>query len=196
MSATELILRYPLKKLLLFLAVPLVLLGGALGLALGSGTISGSSLAMIANVTLGMGGPSPSAQDSDKTYSLPAGFSLQIYADNVPKARFMRFTPAGDLLVSRSHAGEVVLLRRDSNGDGKHDGMVSILSGLNRPHGLDFHDGWLYVGEREQVGRIRFEDGEPVGDYQPVITGLTGDGNHWSKTLRFGPDGMLYLIQG
>ena len=185
-----------MKKLLLFLAVPLVLLGGALGLALGSGTISGSSLAMIANVTLGMGGPSPSAQDSDKTYSLPAGFSLQIYADNVPKARFMRFTPAGDLLVSRSHAGEVVLLRRDSNGDGKHDGMVSILSGLNRPHGLDFHDGWLYVGEREQVGRIRFEDGEPAGDYQPVITGLTGDGNHWSKTLRFGPDGMLYLIQG
>ncbi|TDG13484.1 oxidoreductase [Seongchinamella unica] len=172
-----------------------VLTLAAFGIALGSGTISTSSLAMIANTALGIGGP-PADERTSATFTLPPGFSLQLYADDVPRARFMRFAPNGDLVVSRSHAGEVILLRKDANGDGRHDGRVAILQGLDRPHGLDFHDGWLYVGERKQVGRIRFDDKGPRGDYQPVITGLTGNGNHWSKTLRFGPDDLLYLAQG
>jgi len=28
------------------------------------------------------------------------------------------------------------------------------------------------------------------------VEGFTDDGNHWSKTLAFGPDGLLYLTQG
>lgn len=185
-----------MKKLFIALAAFVLLILTALGIALGTGTISSSSLTMLANTGLGLEGPRVDESTSGETYHLPPGFSLQIYADELPKARFMRFAPNGDLVITRSHAGEVVLLRRDANGDGKHDGKQVILQGLNRPHGLDFHDGWLYVGEREQVGRIRFGEEGPQGEYQPLITGLTGDGNHWSKTLAFGPDGMLYLAQG
>ena len=185
-----------MRKIVLCAAALGLLIFTAFGLGLASGTISTSSLGMLANVALGIGGPSVEGRDTRQTYELPPGFSLQIYAQNLPKARLLRFTPSGDLLVSRSHAGELVLLRRDDNGDGRHDGMETILSGLNRPHGMDFHGDWLYVGEREQVGRIRLEGRHPVGEYQPLITGLTGNGNHWSKTLRFGPDGKLYLAQG
>ncbi|RLQ22735.1 oxidoreductase [Seongchinamella sediminis] len=150
---------------------------------------------MIANTALGLDGPRVDEQTSGR-YTLPAGFALQVYADDVPKARFMRFAPNGDLVVTRSHAGEVVRLRPDSNGDGRHDGKIVVLQGLDRPHGLDFSDGWLYIAEREQVGRIRFDHDGPRGEYQPIITGLTGNGNHWSKTIGFGPDGRLYLAQG
>ena len=185
-----------MKKLVVILAAFVLLNLAALGIALGTGTISTSSLAMIANTVLGFEGPQVDEGRSGETYQLPPGFTLQIYADNLPKARFMRFAPNGDLVVTRSHAGEVVLLRKDANGDGRHDGMEVILQGLNRPHGLDFRDGWLYIAEREQVGRIRFGDDGPRGEYQALITGLTGNGNHWTKTLAFGPDGMLYLAQG
>jgi glucose/arabinose dehydrogenase len=34
------------------------------------------------------------------------------------------------------------------------------------------------------------------GDYQPLIEGLTDNGNHWSKTIRIGADKRLYLAQG
>lgn len=185
-----------MKIILVTLTTLLVLLGAALGLLLASGSISTSSLSMLANVFLGVPGPALEDTGDNRGYKLPSGFSLQIYASDLPRARFLRFTPQGDLLVSRPHSGDVVLLRKDSNGDGKHDGMETVLAGLNRPQGMDFHQGWLYIAEREQIGRIRFDNGRPGGVYQSIITGLTGDGTHWSKTLRFGPDDKLYLAQG
>ena len=30
----------------------------------------------------------------------------------------------------------------DANGDGRSDGAQTVIDGLNRPHGLDLHDGW------------------------------------------------------
>ncbi|MEP5566371.1 MAG: PQQ-dependent sugar dehydrogenase [Halioglobus sp.] len=185
-----------MKKLVSAILILVLALGVAIGLLFSSGTISTSSIGMLANVALGLPGPSTDEYADQDVYRLPAGFSMTIYANDVPKARFMRFTPQGDLLVSRPHAGDVVLLRKDDNGDGKHDGMETVIEGLNRPQGMDFHQGWLYIAEREQVGRIPFNTSRASGDYEPVITGLTGDGNHWSKTLRFGPDNMLYLAQG
>lgn len=187
-----------MKKLAYALLVLIFLPGAALALLINSGVISASSLKMITNTQFGIGVESPSTDKSGNNgiYQLPPGFTLQVYADDVPKARFLRFTPLGDLLVSRPHKGDVVLLRKDKNGDGRHDGLETVVDGLNRPQGIDFHQGWLYIAEREQVGRVRFDKGRTVGDYESIITGLTGDGNHWSKTLRFGPDGKLYLAQG
>ncbi|MEH6585936.1 MAG: PQQ-dependent sugar dehydrogenase [Halioglobus sp.] len=185
-----------MKRVLITLVVLLMLPVAALGLLLAGGSISTSSIGMITNVFFGVPGPALEDIRDNGEYSLPPGFSLQIYAKDLPRARFMRFTPNDDLLVSRPHSGDVVLLRKDSNGDGRHDGMEPVVTGLNRPQGMDFHRGWLYIAEREQVGRIRFDNGRPSGEYQSIITGLTGDGNHWSKTLRFGPDDKLYLAQG
>ncbi|QFU77899.1 oxidoreductase [Halioglobus maricola] len=153
---------------------------------------------MILNVMTGRPGASIDAESAQQHYRLPPGFSVQIFANDLPKARFMRFTRSGDLLVSRPHAGDIILLQRDSDGDGYSDGRRTIISELDRPQGIDFSGDWLYIAEREQVGRIRFDHAAGItrDHYEPVITGLTGDGNHWSKTLRFGPDDMLYLAQG
>ena len=69
---------------------------------------------------------------------------------------------------------------------------------MNRPHGLDLHDGWLYVAETDAVGRIRFDpaSGNTSGAFERVVTGLPGGGNHWTRTVRFGPDGWMYLTVG
>ena len=124
----------------------------------------------------------------------PAGARVVRFAEGVRNARFLRFTTAGDLLVSQPREGAVLLLERDRDGDGRSDGRRAVVEGLNRPHGLDLHDGWLYVAETDAVGRVRFDaaTGKAEGVFERVVVGLPAGGNHWTRTLRFGPDGWIY----
>ena len=48
----------------------------------------------------------------------------------------------------------------------------------------------------EWAHKLMQKEGILAGSYEPVIEGFTDDGNHWGKTLRLGPDGLLYLSQG
>jgi glucose/arabinose dehydrogenase len=126
------------------------------------------------------------------------GFRVQVYSAAVPLARVMIVTPAGDLVVSRTRGDVVSLLERDGNGDGVADGHRVLFDQLDGPHGLALHDGWLYIAERTAIGRVRFDTatGQPTGAYARILTGLTADGLHQTKTIGFGPDGWLYLAHG
>ncbi len=187
-----------MRKFLMVLGVLALLLVSLPVLLLATGTIDPTSLRMVLNVMTGAGGPATDEATARERYSLPPGFTLSVYANDVPKARFMRFTEAGDLLLSRPHAGDILLLRRDANGDGRPDAKDVLLDGLKRPLGLAIDGSWLYVAESNRVGRVLFdaESGRLDGEYHPVIEGLTDNGNHWSKTIGIGPDGKLYLAQG
>jgi glucose/arabinose dehydrogenase len=140
----------------------------------------------------------PEASTLRERVQVPDGFSVAVYAGGLGNARFLRFTPAGDLLVSRPRQGTITLLERDADGDGAPDGRRDLLTGLNRPHGLDLHDGWLYVGETDAVLRVRFDAdaGSVSGEPERVVRDLPGGGNHWTRTVRFGPDGGLYVNVG
>jgi glucose/arabinose dehydrogenase len=152
----------------------------------------------IGNLLLGRGIDPPPPDALRERLRVPPGFALGRFAEGVENARMLRFTPAGDLLVSQPRLGRIGLLLRDENGDGRADGLVSLVEGLNRPHGLDLRDGWLYIGETDAVARIRFDPAtrKTSGALERVVTGLPGGGNHWSRTLRFGPDGMMYVHVG
>ena len=187
-----------MRKLMLALLILLLVLGSIPVLLMATGTISGSSLRMVLNVMTGLSGPAVDGETVASRYRVPEGFNLQLYAADLPRARFLRFTPGGDLLVSRPHAGDILLLRADRDGDGAPDGRVVLLDGLRRPLGIDLYGEWLYVAESHQIGRVPFDSaaGALSGPYEPLVENLTDNGNHWSKTLRFGPDGALYLAQG
>jgi glucose/arabinose dehydrogenase len=156
-----------------------------------------TSVRVLFNSLMGTSVAAPAAQVLERLRA-PPGFSVTIYAEGVPNARFLRFTAGGDLLVSSPRAGAVQLLERDRNGDGKSDGRRVLLQGLSRPHGLDIDQGWLYIGESTAIGRVRLDEerGRLDGNYEQIVTGLSGSGGHWTKTVRIGPDGYLYLAQG
>src|SRR5271165_46387 len=76
----------------------------------------------------------------------PPGFHISVFADNVDSARMLVFSPGGVLLVSESGEGKVVALP-DSKHTGKAERIVTVLDGLNEPHGLAFYQGKFYVAE-------------------------------------------------
>ncbi|MFO1393420.1 MAG: PQQ-dependent sugar dehydrogenase [Steroidobacteraceae bacterium] len=153
---------------------------------------------LLLDMIVGRGIASPSATTVAQQLVAASGFEVRMYEGGLPAARWLAMTPAGDLLVAQSRVGNVQILARDANGDGRPDRRRILLDGLDYPHGLAVHDAWLYVAERTAVGRIRFDaaTGTTSGSYAHVVTGLTGDGNHVTRTIGFGPDGKLYLSQG
>ncbi len=184
-----------MKKLLLaiiviILAVPAYLFA--------SGKIGLSSVSMILNVMTGSGIESPSLQTVKGRLQLPAGFSISLYASDVPNARFITMTQNRDLLITRPHMGEVLLIAADKSHSNRSGERTTLLANLNRPSGIVVHKGWLYIGESDAVGRVMFDEstGKIQGDYHRIITGLTDDGNHPYKNIGIGPDEKLYLAQG
>jgi len=154
--------------------------------------------APISHLLWGRGVAAPPPESFGTRIQAPEGFAVGLFADEIPNARFLRFTAAGDLLVSQPREGKVLLLRRDADGDGRSDGRRVVLSGLDRPHGLELADGWLIVAEHSAVGRVRFdaEAGATSGEYAHVVTGLPSGGNHWTRSVRIGPDGWMYVSVG
>jgi len=131
----------------------------------------------------------------DNRLKLPPGFSLSLYATDLDGIRVLRFTPTGDLIVSTPRTGKVWLVRPIA-GNGGTEKRV-LLENLNRPHGIEVHDGWLYVAETDAVGRVAFDAdaGAVSGDFQRIAN-FPGGGMHWTRTLRRGPDGWFYLTVG
>jgi glucose/arabinose dehydrogenase len=154
--------------------------------------------APLAHLIFGRGAGAPPAESIGTRIRAPEGLSVGLFADRVPNARILRFTPAGDLLVSQSREGSVLLLERDADGDGRSDGRRVLLDGLDRPHGLELHEGWLLVAEGGAIGRVRFDAaaGTLSGEYAHVVTDLPTGGNHWTRSVRIGPDGWMYVSIG
>jgi glucose/arabinose dehydrogenase len=151
----------------------------------------------IRNALFGASAAPPPRELLGSRIRVPDGLSIGIFAE-LPRVRALRLTPAGDLLASVPREGRVALIERDADGDGRSDGARTLLEGLNRPHGMDLLEGWLYVAETDAVGRVRFDPGARAvsGPFERVIVGLPGGGNHWSRTIRFGPEGWLYVSVG
>ena len=149
----------------------------------------------------------PDAEVIDQRMEVAEGFELSIWAENVRGARVLRFTPAGDLLVSSPVQNSILLLEADADGDGRSDGQRVLLQDLNHPYGVELHDDFLYVGETGGIARIPFEAGTSPspgaasgarvsGTLEHVVSNLPAGGNHWTRNLRFGPDGLLYVNVG
>jgi glucose/arabinose dehydrogenase len=128
---------------------------------------------------------------------LPPGFSIALYAGNVPNARSMTLGARGTLFVSTRTAGNVYALR-DSKGENRADQMFTIAHGLRMPNGVAFRDGALYLAEVNRVWRYDNIEDHLENPPKPVLVndGFPSDTHHGWKFIRFGPDGWLYVPVG
>jgi len=130
----------------------------------------------------------------DGRLTVPAGFQVEVYA-RVSGARWLAVGPDGSVYVSQPGSGEITRLV-DANADGVADSQRVVLSGLDRPHGMAFHKGYLYVANTGGVVRVRLgADGVPAGSAERVNSYSSG-GGHWTRTVIFGPDSAMYVSIG
>jgi len=139
----------------------------------------------------------PGAADAQGRPKLkvPPGFAIDVFADKVGSVRFMAIDPAGTLLVSEPSAGRVLALP-DKDADGKADSVQTVVTGLDQPHGLAFHEGGLYIAETSRVQRFAYDPATMKATQPTLLTRLPAGGGHWTRTVVFGPDGLMYVSVG
>jgi glucose/arabinose dehydrogenase len=126
---------------------------------------------------------------------LPPGFSIEVFSDDVPKARSMALGDAGTIFVATRNLGKVFALIPQDSGAPQ---VVEIAKDLRLPNGVAFHDGSLFVADVNQI--IRFDDIENRLDNIPeavVVTDtLPNETHHGWRYIAFGPDQKLYISIG
>lgn len=132
--------------------------------------------------------PVPSQNSTAFPLKLPDGFSTSIFAKDLGAPRVLAWDPNGVLLASIPPQGRVVALP-----DGK---AIDVATGLNKPHGLAFHDGKLYIAEMNEVAIYDYDTKTLKASHKRKIIDLPTGGNHVTRTIGFGPDGKLYVSIG
>lgn len=130
----------------------------------------------------------------DGRLKAPRGVVITEFA-KVAGARAMAVGPDGAVYVSLPRRGEIVRLV-DANQDGVAEAQDIAVSGLNRPHGMAFRDGWFYIANTDGVVRLRLgADGKASGTLEK-LNEYSAMGGHWSRSIVFGADGGMYVSIG
>lgn len=128
--------------------------------------------------------------------SLPEGFSISFYSNEVPGARSLALGADGTLFVGTRDS--TVYALSDTDGDNYAETVHIIADNLNTPNGVAFRSGALYVAEISRI--LRYDGIESRLSSPPdpvvVIDTLPRDRHHGWKFIRFGPDGKLYVPVG
>ena len=123
---------------------------------------------------------------------LPNGFSISVFAKDLPRARVMAIDGFGNLWVSQTGKG---IISQIEVKDGKAVAVNPVFRDLNNPHGLVFDPQnffLLYFAEENKISRVGvYSDGKVE-----KIADLPGGGGHFTRTLGFGPDNRLYVSIG
>lgn len=129
--------------------------------------------------------------------TLPRGFSITLFADNVPHARTLALGKEGTVFVGSRNNGRVYALQ-DNDKDGKAERRYIIASGLNLPNGVAFKEGALYVAEINRIIRFDHIEQQLKNPPKPTIIydQFPNKQHHGWKYLRVGPDNKLYTAVG
>lgn len=166
----------------------------------------GSAYTSLAQVPVYQREPRPTGiNETTIPLNLPPGFRISLFTPKIGPIRFMAFSPDSILFVSMPSTtglyggsgldtGKIFALP-DRDGNGVVDEVKTVLSGLHIPHGLTFHDGYLYIAEEGAVARYPYTNGGVLGSRETIATLPTG-GSHLSRTIAFGPNGKMYVSIG
>src|SRR3954463_12740607 len=119
---------------------------------------------------------------------LPPGFRISVYAEGMERSRSLAMGQRGTLFVGTTGSNVYAI----PTGGGK---PIIIARGLDGPHGVAVRDGALYVAEVTRLSRYDAIEDHLQSPPRPVVVAddLPRERHHGLKTIRFGPDGLLYM---
>ncbi len=135
---------------------------------------------------------------------LPFGFSTSVFTKGLGNPRVLAWDPNGVLLASIPGQGKVVALP-DKNNDGVADQVVTVLEGLNKPHGIAlecFSLGLkkstcrLYLAETDKVSAYDYQAFDFKATNGTKLFDLPVGGNHYTRSLLITPERKLLVAIG
>jgi glucose/arabinose dehydrogenase len=125
---------------------------------------------------------------------LPPGFAISLFA-TTESPRMMAFSPGGTLLATSESAGTVTAFP-DRENRHQANSPISVLRDLNGPHGIAFHNGYLYVAEITRLVRYDWDEANLRASNPSEITKLPESvGGHMTRTILFA-NHHLYVSAG
>ena len=149
--------------------------------------------------------------------TVPPGYLLVKFADNLNSPRNIYVAPNGDIFVSqartvksgedtekvdsrnifRDTSPDNILVFKDTNKDGIPESQEVFLSGLSQPYGMLVLGDWFYVANTD--GLLRFPYNPKTGKVQSQSQSLVklpagGYNNHWTRNIIPNHDGSKIFI--
>lgn len=130
----------------------------------------------------------PGENNTSLPLKIPDNFQFSIFADSLLDPRVIVLDPLGNLVVSITKYGKVVLLP-DLNRDGIADEPLTMVSGLNEPHGLAFRCKenvcQMFVAETDQLDVYDYDTKNLKAENKKKLTDLPGEGEHFTRSLYY-----------
>jgi glucose/arabinose dehydrogenase len=135
----------------------------------------------------------------DTGLKLPAGFSAQIFADDIGRARHIAVTPQGNVYVKlgRLDGGKGIVMLQDLNKDGKAEKKTTF--GDYQGTGIAVTRDYLYASSDEEVFRYALDASGVVKNPdspERIITGLINRRQHAAKSITLDGRGNIYVNIG
>ncbi len=165
---------------------------------------------------------SPPAGWNGETPTVPQGFTVTAFANDLKIPRQMLVLPNGDVLIAEGRGGGAPALRpkdiiagvikkqgntqidggdritllRDADNDGVPELRTVLVENLNAPYGLAYVDGYLYVAEQDALVRFAFQPGQTgIATAAETVTPLPSRLNHhWTKAMTASADGTKLYV--
>ena len=138
--------------------------------------------------------PTPEEKLPAAQLKVPKGFKIEVYASGIPNARSLRLGDKGTVFVSNRVLDKVYAIVERN---GKREAKV-IASGLDRPNGLAFHKGTLYIAEGAKISKLENIEDSLDNPPKPVLiySDFLNHQSHGWKFMALGPDNKLYVNVG
>jgi glucose/arabinose dehydrogenase/cytochrome c2 len=142
------------------------------------------------------------AQPDGARLRVPSGFTVAVFASDLPGARAMRVAPNGDVFLTETQTGRVMVLRPSAD-EARAATVTVFAQGLELPFGMTFYPSganpkWLYVAETNRVVRYAYSVGDTKARSIPeiIIPQLSpvSGGGHFTRDLVFSADGKRLFV--
>lgn len=131
---------------------------------------------------------------------VPDGFAVEVFARGFKQPRTLRVAPNGDVFLSESGAGKVLVFRASAGGAPAKPEVFA--EKLDRPYGIVFHPPadprYVYVAAANQVVRYPYRSGasKATGSAQVIVHNIPTE-RHWTRDLAISRDGKrMFLAVG
>jgi glucose/arabinose dehydrogenase len=156
--------------------------------------------------------PSATASDAEKSSAatvkvvarpqgalpkVPDGFAVKVFASGFKQPRAMRVAPNGDIFLSESGTGRVLVFRKGAAAVPAKPEVFA--ENLDRPYGIAFlpptEPKYVYVAASNQVVRYPYSSGSAkAAGPAEVIVGDIPTKRHWTRDLAVSRDGKRVFV--